>query len=223
MSHPTFLSPQASKSGQEAAAVGDLVVDARDAHGHVGARARLCLAQAAARSHAQPLRNQQVRPFPSPCCPFLLYLVSLSVCVPYFPSLYLLSLSASFNRLSSPYLLFDVVLQTRGRRLDRVSMQCYFSRSDPQTKNSTHAPLHSSTPLVMVVTAEGMFYHYSLNLQDGGECVLLNKYRYVGRYFCGPLSHAALTRAFVCHLTRKCRCGEWDSARCSHCWQLCTI
>jgi hypothetical protein len=38
--------------------------------------------------------------------------------------------------------------------------------------------INSSTPLVMVVTAEGNFYHYSLNLQEGGECVLLNRYRY---------------------------------------------
>eukprot|EP01134_Creolimax_fragrantissima_P004413 CFRG4413T1 len=36
--------------------------------------------------------------------------------------------------------------------------------------------ISNSTPLVMVATGDGYFYQYSLNAQDGGECVLLNRY-----------------------------------------------
>ncbi|KNC78679.1 hypothetical protein SARC_08904 [Sphaeroforma arctica JP610] len=36
--------------------------------------------------------------------------------------------------------------------------------------------ISNSTPLVMVATGDGFFYQYSLNAQDGGECVLLNRY-----------------------------------------------
>lgn len=37
----------------------------------------------------------------------------------------------------------------------------------------------STTPQVMVVTSEGYFYQYNIDLENGGECVLLKQYRYV--------------------------------------------
>jgi hypothetical protein len=36
----------------------------------------------------------------------------------------------------------------------------------------------STTPQVMVVTSEGYFYQYNIDLENGGECVLLKQYRY---------------------------------------------
>ncbi|CAO3703997.1 unnamed protein product [Rhizopus stolonifer] len=37
--------------------------------------------------------------------------------------------------------------------------------------------LSSTTPQVMVVTSEGYFYQYNIDLENGGECVLLKQYR----------------------------------------------
>lgn len=34
----------------------------------------------------------------------------------------------------------------------------------------------SSTPQVMVVTSEGVFYSYAIDLENGGECVLQKSY-----------------------------------------------
>ncbi|KAG2222083.1 hypothetical protein INT45_007969 [Circinella minor] len=36
--------------------------------------------------------------------------------------------------------------------------------------------LSSTTPQVMVVTSEGFFYQYNIDLENGGECVLLKQY-----------------------------------------------
>ncbi|CEP07435.1 hypothetical protein [Parasitella parasitica] len=36
--------------------------------------------------------------------------------------------------------------------------------------------LSSTTPQVMVVTSEGFFYQYNIDLESGGECVLLKQY-----------------------------------------------
>ncbi|KAG1239784.1 hypothetical protein G6F68_018296 [Rhizopus microsporus] len=36
--------------------------------------------------------------------------------------------------------------------------------------------LSSTTPQVMVVTSEGYFYQYNIDLENGGECVLLKQY-----------------------------------------------
>ena len=36
--------------------------------------------------------------------------------------------------------------------------------------------LSSTSPHVYVVTAEGFFYQYKLNADEGGECVLLKQY-----------------------------------------------
>lgn len=36
--------------------------------------------------------------------------------------------------------------------------------------------LHSTTPQVMVVTSEGIFYSYAIDLEHGGECVLQKSY-----------------------------------------------
>lgn len=33
----------------------------------------------------------------------------------------------------------------------------------------------STTPQVLVVTAEGYFYQYNIDLENGGECVLLKR------------------------------------------------
>ncbi|KAI9489406.1 WD40-repeat-containing domain protein [Zychaea mexicana] len=37
--------------------------------------------------------------------------------------------------------------------------------------------LSSTTPQVMVVTSEGYFYQFNIDLENGGECVLLKQYR----------------------------------------------
>ncbi|KAH8547866.1 WD40-repeat-containing domain protein [Umbelopsis sp. PMI_123] len=37
--------------------------------------------------------------------------------------------------------------------------------------------LSNTTPQVMVVTSEGSFYQYNIDLENGGECVLLKQYR----------------------------------------------
>ncbi len=34
-------------------------------------------------------------------------------------------------------------------------------------------------PQVMVISSEGYFYSYSIDLENGGECSLLKQYRYV--------------------------------------------
>jgi hypothetical protein len=34
----------------------------------------------------------------------------------------------------------------------------------------------STTPQVMVVTSEGFLYQYNIDLENGGECVLLKQY-----------------------------------------------
>lgn len=36
--------------------------------------------------------------------------------------------------------------------------------------------LYSTTPQVMVVTSEGLFYSYAIDLENGGECVLQKSY-----------------------------------------------
>lgn len=38
--------------------------------------------------------------------------------------------------------------------------------------------LNSSIPQVIVVTSEGFFYLYNIDLENGGECVLLKQHRY---------------------------------------------
>lgn len=39
--------------------------------------------------------------------------------------------------------------------------------------------LCSTTPQVMVATSDGFFYQYNIDLENGGECVLLKQYRWV--------------------------------------------
>jgi hypothetical protein len=39
-------------------------------------------------------------------------------------------------------------------------------------------------PQVMVISAEGYFYLYNIDLENGGECSLIKQYRYV------PLTHS---------------------------------
>lgn len=34
----------------------------------------------------------------------------------------------------------------------------------------------SSSPQVMVITSEGVFYSYAIDLENGGECVLQKSY-----------------------------------------------
>lgn len=38
--------------------------------------------------------------------------------------------------------------------------------------------LSSHTPQVIVVTSEGFFYQYNIDLEIGGECVLVKQHRY---------------------------------------------
>lgn len=39
--------------------------------------------------------------------------------------------------------------------------------------------LSSTMPQVMVVSSEGHFYSYNIDLENGGECSLMKQYRYV--------------------------------------------
>lgn len=39
---------------------------------------------------------------------------------------------------------------------------------------------HSTTPHVMVITSEGLFYSYAIDLENGGECVLQKSYSLLG-------------------------------------------
>lgn len=36
-------------------------------------------------------------------------------------------------------------------------------------------------PQVMVISSEGYFYSYSIDLENGGECSLMKQYKYVIR------------------------------------------
>ena len=65
-----------------------------------------------------------------------------------------LTLCGCFERVSSPILLSDGWLVS-------------------------HFRMASTTPHVMVVSAEGYFYLYSIDLDNGGECSLTKQYRYV--------------------------------------------
>lgn len=40
--------------------------------------------------------------------------------------------------------------------------------------------LISTTPQVMVITSEGLFYSYAIDLENGGECVLQKSYSLLG-------------------------------------------
>jgi autophagy-related protein 18 len=40
----------------------------------------------------------------------------------------------------------------------------------------SYVAFSSTTPQVMVVTSEGSFYQYNIDLENGGECVLLKQY-----------------------------------------------
>ncbi len=41
---------------------------------------------------------------------------------------------------------------------------------------SSVVALSATTPHVMVVTSEGYFYSYNIDLENGGECVLMKQY-----------------------------------------------
>jgi len=42
---------------------------------------------------------------------------------------------------------------------------------------------HSRTmPQVMVISSEGYFYSYNIDLENGGECTLTKQYRYIYIY-----------------------------------------
>lgn len=40
-----------------------------------------------------------------------------------------------------------------------------------------------SVPQVMVVSSEGYFYSYNIDLENGGECSLMKQYSYVSRSY----------------------------------------
>lgn len=44
-------------------------------------------------------------------------------------------------------------------------------------------------PQVMVISSEGYFYSYSIDLENGGECSLLKQYRYVTAALSARFSH----------------------------------
>jgi hypothetical protein len=39
--------------------------------------------------------------------------------------------------------------------------------------------LSSTMPQVMVISSEGYFYSYNIDLENGGECSLMKQYRFV--------------------------------------------
>ncbi|KAJ2628279.1 autophagy protein [Coemansia sp. RSA 1287] len=45
----------------------------------------------------------------------------------------------------------------------------------PKSNIQSVAVMSSSTPQIMVVTSDGYFYQYSIDLDKGGECVLLKQ------------------------------------------------
>ena len=45
-------------------------------------------------------------------------------------------------------------------------------------------------PQVMVISSEGYFYSYNIDLENGGECSLMKQYRYV-------FSHLVLPTALM--------------------------
>lgn len=47
------------------------------------------------------------------------------------------------------------------------------------SRGSTDPYLCSTMPQVMVISSEGYFYSYSIDLENGGECSLMKQYKYV--------------------------------------------
>lgn len=43
--------------------------------------------------------------------------------------------------------------------------------------------ISGTMPHVMVISSEGYFYSYNIDLENGGECSLMKQYRYVSLFF----------------------------------------
>ena len=52
-----------------------------------------------------------------------------------------------------------------------------YAQFDPFPESFTESYSTRTSPQVMVVTSEGIFYCYSLDSENGGECVLQKSYR----------------------------------------------
>lgn len=52
---------------------------------------------------------------------------------------------------------------------------------------------YRTTPQVMVISSEGYFYSYNIDLENGGECSLMKQYRYVRSHRMFPLSNVVLS------------------------------
>ena len=59
---------------------------------------------------------------------------------------------------------------------------------------------HSNMPQIMVVSSEGYFYSYNIDLENGGECSLMKQYKFVS---CFPLVQFLSNHVFVASWTRK--------------------
>lgn len=51
-----------------------------------------------------------------------------------------------------------------------------FVNRHQESQQLTADQTDSSSPQVMVITSEGVFYSYAIDLENGGECVLQKSY-----------------------------------------------
>jgi hypothetical protein len=60
-------------------------------------------------------------------------------------------------------------------------------------------------PQVMVISSEGYFYSYNIDLENGGECSLMKQYRFVGWFYPPSLPTSLLIPTFltVCWILEK--------------------
>jgi autophagy-related protein 18 len=72
--------------------------------------------------------------------------------------------------------------------------------------------LSGTLPQVYVVSSEGYFYAYSIDLEKGGECGLVKQYRYVSDLV--VMNTATDTLAFVVYWIRETSRRAWGSERC---------
>ena len=77
------------------------------------------------------------------------------------------------------------------RTMYRSPQRVRYSFLDPAIPTQVLTPAHSSMPQVMVLSSEGYFYSYNIDLENGGECSLMKQYRYV-------LTEVLVRLSFLC-------------------------
>lgn len=55
--------------------------------------------------------------------------------------------------------------------------------------------LYRTMPQVMVISSEGYFYSYNIDLENGGECSLMKQYRYLPLPY--PIRHISNVCSFL--------------------------